>query len=369
MHINFILIPIIIILGLILGTKDTRQSRLIYIAICCVIFLFVGAMRSPEWFTYTYGIDTLNYKHMFESSFDMSWQEFWALAYARYFGNEGEGDIGFMALNKAISYFTTDFHKFSLIADLIFFIPFGIILYRHTSRTRQLIFAFVFYIAMIQIFLLAGARQIFALGFDMMALISIIGKKRLLTAVFVIMAMSIHLSSLLFVIPLLMIWYEAKPKVLKLTHLLCFVLFPLVLIFPNEIIRYMGNFIGMEKYARYGMNEIQGGASTFIFLIETISLFCLIAIREKDFLLNKSIHIFYVMLPLLTFFAPLIRSNGSMIRISLYYHIFIVLLVPFAIDCFFTKRKQGFAYLIAIGALALLNLSNGGPEYYFYWEK
>ncbi len=74
------------------------------------------------------------------------------------------------------------------------------------------------------------------------------------------------------------------------------------------------------------------------------------------------------MAPLLTFFAPLIISNGSMIRISLYFHLFLALLVPYAIDCAFAKKDSGIVYAAAIGALSLLTLAGGGIRYYFFWQ-
>lgn len=366
MHINLFLIPFVIILGLTWPQKENKISRLIYIILCSIPLIFIAAMRSPEWMTYKYNIDTLVYKEMFENSFYTSWNELWQQIHLRYVGHENEFDTGFTALTKIIGLLTHDFYIYSLLADLIFFIPFGIILYRYCSNIMQIMFAFVFYIALVQVFFFGGARQLFAMGFDLMALISIIDKKRIRTIILFLIGLFIHFSSLLFLIPLLMIWLEISPTILKIIHFASFVLFPVVLTFPNELIVFMGNALGIEKYAEYGKNAIQGGATTFIFMIEILSLFCLIAIKNKDLLQNKTLQTFYVMAPLFTFFAPLIRSNGSMIRISLYYHIFLALLVPFAIDCIFKDRK--FAYFVAIGALAFLSLSNGGMIYYFFWQ-
>lgn len=368
MRINFFLIPFVIILGLMLGYKDNAKKRLFFIIVCSIVLIFVAAMRSPEWLSSVYHLDTLNYKWMFEDSFDMTWNEFRELVYLRYVGHVNENDIGYMALNKLIGLVTRDFHIFSLLADLIFFIPFGIILYRYTTSVRQIMFAFVFYISLVQVFFLGGARQIFALGFDMIALLSVVGKKRVWAIVFVILAISIHFSSILFVVPLLMIANNFHPTRLKLIHIICFILFPVVLTFPNELIVFMGNTLGMEKYAQYGMSEIQGGIATFILLIEALSIFCLIAIKSKDLRSNESMHIFYTMAPLFTLFAPFIRSNGSMIRISLYFHLFLSLLVPYGIECMFKNKDKKFVYAIAIGALAFLTLSNGGIVYYFYWQ-
>ena len=368
MHINLILIPLVIILGLLYSWNDTPRGRRNYIIVCSAILMLVAALRSPEWMTNTYHIDTLNYRGYFEDTFDMGWDEFWQAFYLRYFSGADEYDVGFVAWNKIISLFTHEFWAFSLIADLLFFVPFGIILYRYCSRVRQIMFAFIFYVAMVQIFFLGGARQMFSLGFDLMALIAIIDKKRSLAIVFFLIGLTIHFSSLLFALPLLAIWYDLKPGALKTLHAVCFVVFPVVLMFPNQMIQFMGNSVGMEKYAEYGANAVQGGSETFIFLIEALLLFTLLAIKNKDLLANRNVRIFYVRAPLLTFFAPLIISNGSMIRISLYYHLFLAMLVPFAIDCAFSKANRNIAYIAAIGALSLLSLSGGGLTYYFFWQ-
>lgn len=369
MHINLFLIPVIIVLGIILGQNDNRRNRLRYIILSSILLILIAALRSPEWMTNTYSIDTLNYKGYFEDSFDMGWDQFWQSFYARYFMGIEEYDVGFVALNRIVSIFTHEFWVFSMVADLLFFVPFGIILYRYTTSNRQIMFAFVFYVALVQVFLFAGARQMFSLGFDLMALLSIIDRKRLMAVFFFILGIAIHFSSILFMFPLLMIWYGVNPRMLKFLHAICFVLFPVVLMFPNEMIVFMGNTVGMEKYADYGKGAIQGGATTFIFLIEVLSFFCLLTIRRKDLFVNLNIRTFYVMAPLLTFFAPLIISNGSMIRISLYYHLFLVLLVPYAIDSAFGKKNSSIVYAGVIGALSLLTLAGGGMTYYFFWQK
>lgn len=368
MYINLFLIPFIIILGLLFIKNDNQKNRLLYVIISLLVFLFVGSMRSPEWFEATYRIDTLVYQRQYEDTAYMDWEEIWQSFLLRYVTNDSDRDVGFMFFYKTFSYITTDFHIFSFLADLLFFIPFGIILYRYTSSIKELIFAFVFYIGLIQIFIFGGARQMFAIGFDLMALLCLLDKKYLWVIVCFIIGLTIHFSSLLFGIPLILIWLKIKPGQLKLFHLISFLLFPLVLAFPNQIIQYLGNLSGIEKYAEYGEQGISGGANTFIFLMELISLFILIAIPKKNLEKNKKIRIFYVMAPLATFMAPLIHSNGSMIRITLYFYLFYCLLIPYAINSNFIKYRNT-VYFLAISALSLLSVSGGGIKYYFFWQS
>ena len=368
MHINLILIPFVIILGLVLSGNDDDKNRRFYIVLCSIVMLFIAAMRNPEWMTLTYHIDTQTYKEEFENDMNLSWSDLFRSIHQRYVLKVGDYDIGYVALQKVISLITHSFTMFSLIADLLFFVPFGVILYRYCTNIRQIIFAYVFYIALVQVFLFGGGRQNFAIGFDMMAFLAITDRKTWRAIIFLFLGISIHFSSFLFLVPLLMIRFETNPRLLKLMHFVCFLMFPVVLLFPNELIVFMGEAVGMEKYANYGNHEIQGGATTFIILIELLSLFCFIAIKRKDLEKKDNIRLLYVMTPFMTLLAPLIHADGAMIRVSLYYHLFLTLLVPYAIDCLFKEESRRIAYFIAIGALALMALSGGGMRYYFFWQ-
>ena len=368
MRINLILIPFVIILGLLLSSNDNDKNRRLYIVLCSIVLLFVAAFRNPIWMTTTYRLDTFGYQRTFEAIVDSDWNGFWSRVYQRYWLHEGENDVGFFALQKLIGLFTHSYYIFSLTADLIFFVPFGMILYRYSSNIRQLIFVYVFYIALVQVFLFGGGRQIFSIGFDLMALLAMADRKTLRAIIFLLLGVSIHFSSFLFLLPLLMIKFETSPRVLKSLHLACFFAIPFVLLFSSQFIVFMGESIGMEKYANYGNRDAFGGGRIFLFLIEMLSLFCFLAIKRKDIEKDDNIHLLYVMFPMMTLLAPLINTNGSMIRISLYYHLFLTLLVPYAIDCMFKKESRRVVYAVAILALSFLTLQGGGIRYYFYWQ-
>ena len=369
MHINLFIIPFIIVVGLLFSKTNSKRGRSSYIVICSIVLILIASLRSPERMASLYSLDTMKYEEMFERSFDIGWNEFVHTFYLRYFMGIEDFDVGFTALNKIISYVTHEFWVFSVIADLLFFVPFGRIIYCYTTSVKQIMFAYVFYVALLQVFFLAGARQMFSLGFDLMALLAVVDRKLIRALIFFVIGLTIHFSSFLFLIPLIMIWYNIKPDTLKVLHALSFVIFPLVLFFPNQIIVFMGVASGVERYAEFGRRAIQGDSWMFIFLIELISLFCLIAIKKEILIMNNAIRVFYVMTPLLTFFAPLIISNGSMIRISLYFHMFLCLLIPYAIDCCLDENQRNTIYILAITALLVLTLSGGGTQYYFFWQR
>ena len=369
MNINTIIIAFIISVGILFSAKDNQRNRVTYISLCCLILLFVASFRSPEWFSSQYGLDTENYKSVFESCQSSGLNSFGytlSRAIASYSGTFG---LGFIVLECIIGLFTQSFYVCSFVTNLIFFIPLGIVLYRFSTSIHQLIFAFVFYVALIQVFLLAGARQIIAIGFDLMALLSVIDGKKWGALLFFALGVSIHFSSILFLVPLLLIWFDAKPLTLKVAHLVSFIFFPLVLAFPNSVIRFLGTASGYERYAAYGTGEISGGATTFIFMVEVLSFFCYMAIQRKELHNKPYLRFFYVMAPFFTLLAPLVQGNGTMIRLSLYFHLFLMLLVPFAIDCKFHGATKIIIYYMTIAILAFMALRGGGIEYYFFWQQ
>ena len=123
MHIKLIEILFVIIIGLMMGTKDSKGMRRGYIILCSILLLFVAAFRSPEWMTTAYGIDTYVYQEYFKQALDMNWGELKQALHERYIEGVGDFDIGYLVLCKLIGFFTSDFGLFSLFADLLFFVP------------------------------------------------------------------------------------------------------------------------------------------------------------------------------------------------------------------------------------------------------
>lgn len=364
MNINLILILCIVLLGGILSATDSPKVRKNYIIFCSFLLILSAALRNLGYGAE--GSDTMNYFYMFKNISDFSWQEIWHLFVARYFASGGEEDIGFQVLMKVISYFTNSFHVFTFIAELLFFVPFGIYLYRFSRSMLELIFAFVFYLALVHSHAMTGARQFYAMGFGIMVFLSFYKKQYKYALVSLVLGMTIHMSLLLVVIPCFLSYLS--PKHLKQVHLYLWLFFPLVMIMPNQIISFMGGVVGVDRYADYGSNNMVGGTETFIFLLETLSIVCYMGIKKDDIMNMRKIRLLYTMLPCFTFFGPLIYSNGSMIRISIYSYLYLTLLLPFALKNL-AKGNGKMMIWLAVLVLSLLVLKGGhGDSYHFYWE-
>lgn len=361
MYINFVILPFIILLGLLL--PDNNKNRIIYIIIVILILSLESALRGLFLVE-----DTYSYYEMFTIRVpNMSWAEIWSGFINRYFGQvDEEFDFGFYVLQKAISYLTDSFQVFTFLSQLLFFVPMGILLYKYSTNTRQLVFAFVFYVALLHVSALGGGRQLLARGCWIMAFMVINDRKFIKGALWVLLGLTFHFSMLVVLLAVALSFMKARQ--LKILHLVAFFILPLIILFPTQTIQNLASLAGSERYTEYGEHEITGGATTFVVLLESMSVFCFFLLRKKTLDSNNLLKKLYVMLPCMTVFAPLIIADGVMIRLCSYFHLFLMLLVPYAIDEFKDRKTEAFIYTVMIGVLVFLSLKGGGLKYYFFWQ-
>ena len=98
-----------------------------------------------------------------------------------------------------------------------------------------------------------------------------------------------------------------------------------------------------------------------------LSILCFVAINRRVLTSNEFIRNVYCMVPCFTFFAPLINADGAMIRLSEYFHLFLVLLVPISVELLFNKNSQNIVYGVLIGGLSVLAIMST-RTYYFFWQ-
>lgn len=369
----YIQLGIVIFLGIFLEnisftTVSGNKKRALYIIICLGMAWLIAALRNVEWVT-SLELDAGGYAYKFDQERSQSWTYLIDIFKKRYIYRIRDDDIGYSLLNKIIGLFTDNYNVFSLIADSLFFIPFGTLLFKYTTRIRHVMVANIFYIALIQVYLISGGRQMFALGLDIAALLYLMENKKRNAIILWLLGITIHFSSLIFGIPLLMAFIGFKGNTLKRFHVFSLMMFVVVYMFPNQIIQFMGNLTGIERYVNYGAEEVQGGTNTFIFLLGFMSCFCYVAFNKYSLWEDKDLKCLYNMVPLFTIFGPLIYSNGSMIRICLYFFLFLAVLIPLGLDKIFSKESRFCAYSIATIALVVLIIKGGVMDYHFMWQS
>ena len=362
MNIDLIVFPLIIVIAFLCGQKNTPKNRKWFIIIVSIVLLLKASLRSLS-----VGSDTASYYLNFIDVINTPWRDILSGFIDRYSSISGDYDYGYLIFQKIISLFTEDFHVFTFIAQLLFYVPFGIFLYRFCSDFLQLTFAFVLYNALFMGLPMANARQFYSIGLSIMVYLCLYDKKYVMCALWLFLGFIIHQTCLLGLLPI-MLW-TISTKYIKKGVLVAFALFPIILLYCNQVIYLMGSFVENERYMEYGLHEIQGGAITYIVSSLAMCIFCYIFLNERRLLVSRKARFLYVMLPLTIIFVPLIYSNGSMIRIVMYYQICFVVLFPYAIDCAIANKNRLSVYVICIVLLIFMSVSATGPYYYFFWQQ
>lgn len=363
MNIVLYLFLYVIVLGCFFITrKNTPRIRLIYIVLVLTALTLESSLRGLS-----VGSDTLNYYYYFENVKYTSWEEILHHFYLRYVFNDGTFDEGYSVYQKLFQLLSGDFHLFLFTSALFFFVPFGLLLYRYTKTNWELLFIFVFYVSLFNMIAMSGVRKEIALGLSILSLLFYYDKAYLKAAIALAIGTTIHMSILLIVlVPLVGL---LPLKIQRTLHLAIFFMIPYVISNTADLIVNMADVLDNEKYRQYGESEAQGGAWTFVILMELLSLFCLIAFWNVKLKKEIVTRYFYPMLPLLTFFAPFILQSGSMIRISQYFHLYILLLLPVAIELSINKKEIKPLYAFLIVVLILLAMKSSTLDYVFFWQE
>lgn len=362
MDIRIILFVVIVLLGFV-GSyyrDDSKKFRKWYIIIIISLLVLESSLRSIS-----VGSDTLGYFDNYQKIDNYSWGEIWDLFEASYVRGEAR-DPGFVVFMKLVSLLSSNFNFFLFVSALIFFIPCGFILYRFSSSVKQLIFAFTLFVALFNVMVLSGVRQQVATGFVFLSFLQLNKDDYLKVLLLIGCGAFIHVSALFFLLVPFFYWLLLRP--IKLIHLLSFFVIPYVVMYSNDIMFFFSSFLENNYYSIYAEQEAQGGAMLYIALMEVLSLFCYVAFIRIDLKKNKRLSMMYIMLPILTLTVPLINLTGTMIRIGQYFTIYMMLLVPYAIDFIAKGKSRQFLYMSFVAALIVLCLKSGSFNYQFFWQ-
>lgn len=353
---------IIILLGafFVAVIGDNKKTRKVYIWTVILILIFQSCLRNI-----VVGPDTNSYYTYFLSMQGTSWSSIWQSFIDVYMYGDGK-DAGYPVLMKAIQIFSTNWQIYLFVLACIFFIPLGIIFNKYSTHILQLVFAFTLFAALFNIITLSGMRQQVAMGFSFMAFLCLVDDKKSFFFITIVLGSFVHITLLVFI--LLFVIKCLFRNRLKLVHGLSFLVLPVSIFSSGMIVSYVASYFVNDYYSGYGQGSISGGAATYVILIEMLSLFSFIFIRKKNILTDTALRSFYSNLPLITFLSPFILLDGTLIRLGQYFTVYLMLIVPYAIDSIRSNRILRISiYWIMIITLMALSLKQTSP-YYFFWQ-
>lgn len=362
MIVNFLIVFFIFILGL-LFLKSTNPNsdanRKKYIRIVCFILILQSGLRNIS-----VGDDTFAYKGSFEKAKETDWSEI-KYQYENYFTDEKVKDPGYIIFEKICHIITDDYQVYLFLVAVIFFTALGTFLYRNTNSIKYLILAFAIYMALFYwFFSITGIRQTLATAFTLFAFEILKKKKYLLFIVMIFLAANLHKTALVF-LPILFIYFTNRIKFIYTSILL---LFPFFMVFRNNIALFVQNLFGYKEYEELA----ESGTFSFTLLIIILAVS---ALFNYNYLrtLNKNVKYYFFALAMVVILLPLSYINPSLLRIVLYYSVFIMVFAPMIFDSFtvFSKRLSSDLYVIGVIFVFLyfLKTNLNSPEYGFFWEN
>lgn len=312
---------------------------------------------------WTVGSDTLAYKlFSFDTVVHRTWHSLWMEFYQKYIeqgaGSDKIKDPFYLLLVKGFHVFSDDYQVFLLFIAVIFFVPLGFYIYRHSRHAclSFILFSTLFY----SFFAITGHRQTIATALVFWGGLPLIKQRRLIPFLLLVaFSSTIHASTLCF----LPFYWISQISINKWTVCGYWVATALVFAFHNQFLLLLQSIIGYENYQYFDGS----GAPTFMLFLLLLAAFVTVFFRRimssPNTYVQMSIHAIF----LACIFSPLLLINPSCMRVIQYYSLFLLFLIPEYTQALKSGKECTIFYFIcSIVLIALLIKSN--PEYEFCWN-
>lgn len=313
-----------------------RRRRLITILFCFVAILQSG-LRDIE-NSNLEGDDTPTYQNWYNEIDRDSWSTL-CDKFSFYTTDYEEREGGYAIFVKMTQYVYNDFRFFMFLTAAVFIIPLGVIIYKYVKTYEGLLLSFIIYFALFNSIVNCIMRQAVVLGFFLLALKYI--KKRNWKMYYTIIALlfTMH-NTIIIVIPLyFMPCFFSSRKWVMISLLAA----PIITVFSGLLISRL--FIG-TVYEIYGDSD-SFGLVNLLLLIYFISILVyknydkIKQLKDYEYLVCGVIGTLVCM--------PFIRIGGAFVRVSYYYFLFFIPLIPIVIDCVCKDRfihRMAYAFSI-----------------------
>lgn len=340
------------------ATNSKNQEALIrkrndrnYVILVTVQFLLLSALRNS-----TVGADTQYYIEYFQAIDDnYTWSQMVSYLAGGFLGERRWFEPLFTLFVKCVHIFTDNPQIYLSVIAIIIMIPLGKFIY---DNSRNVALSFMIYMCLFfQCFGITAVRQSLALSIAVLGGYHFVKEQELWKFfICVVVGMLFHVSAII-ILPLYFVYHYKPGKVAKMIYI---GIVMILLLFHNKIIGVISGATGLA----YAGSE---GAKAFnmVIIMLAITLFCLwkydklIEIREE----NKGI-INAVLLG--TLILPFSQVDSVYMRLSYFYYMFLMILIPEILLLFPKKWRNIFTVCAYAGMIALF--ARHGLQYSFFWQ-
>lgn len=352
MNFNLIIFFIVLVFYLLSANQPNQNNvRKNLIILACTLLAIQSGLRHVS-----IGSDTYGYYGSFVSVIEANWTE----VFAGFFVDSEEfRDPGYRVIEKIFASIIPSWQSYLLALAIIFYYSMGRLWYRYIQTNEGVLLAVLLVLSLFNIIAMSGMRQQITMALSMY-LIPYLEERRWKVVIPVVLIGALIHISLLFYLLFIPLQY-VKQKYYKSILAISVLLIPVILTGAGGIVGFMASFIENDYYAGYAIEIEQTKPYVYILMCTFVSIFILINYR----LMKMAPRFFFSAIIIMTLTFPLIILNGSLIRISQYFTIYIMLALPYIIEQL-RDKKIYYVVIIIILSLHIVTRSN---EYFFFWHQ
>jgi hypothetical protein len=338
---------LLIIIAAIASNLDGRNNAFTLVSGGITLFLLASFRH------HSMGTDTMSYIVDFLSLKDFSWED-------------EVFEKGYSLFKLSVYTFTNNPNLYLVANSMVFLTSIFIFLHRYSKEALLSIFIFIS-LGYYQ-FSFSGLRQALAIAIVLFSYASIRDRKLFQFLFIVVIAAQFHNTALIFIIA-----YPIANLKIGLWHFVTIIFFlAIVILFGDSFLVTLLNMITIDffsnRFSAYYGDTSSVSLSLFAILF-LIWFFCLIIHKIYDFDGQLTIFLNLVFIGLL--FQSLTPLLGEFFRLSMYFNIFSIALLPNSILLIRSLFIRGLAYVIVCISFILYYLLFGIYNFgifKFYWE-
>ncbi len=277
---------------------------------------------------------------------------------------QGHMEVGWLLLTKIISLFTSNVQVFVAVIAILHIIPVSYIIGKYSKNVVLSYFVFAglgFYIHYF-----SGIRQMLAVSVILLAFDQLYQKRMIWFVLIVLLASTIHRSSLFFII----IWPLSRIRLSFLTSLLTIIVLIVLMPLYDSLVSVLISLFFGEGYKNYIDNNA-GGALT-MFVVYALFLLSSFVRKTNDPLLQ----LLQVLVLVGVASQSLgVLSGGAITRIGFYFNIFLIFLLPevlLSVEVSSRKIISSIAVILLCAFFVMTTTpvsSSGVIPYEFFWNN
>lgn len=354
MYVYVINMVLIYFENLITKVKNGGKSyKKLFCFLVSMQFVLISGLRAI-----TIGADTPVYEELFVYYHSITWKEMldYFIAMFTQSGTYESRDMAYYLFTKIFSTIVPSYRAFLFFVIIVFMAGFTKFIYKYSADCclSYLIFASF----MFAFFGLTGIRQTFAVILCVFIGFELIKERRFLPfLITVLVACMVHKTSIIF----LPFYFVYNIRITKLYKVMVFIVFGTVFLLKNKLALFLTN----GTYSVYAGRPGQGPYNLLLFI--TMIVFMSLLLYEKLSQRNKMVNVYINAVVIGMFILELSLSIPILVRLSYYFIIFIVLLIPEIFQIIDIRGRRILMPVFSI-ALCLLMIKSGTPPYQFMWQ-